>query len=836
MPIPELGRLAGAVLEKVRTPVEEALERRDKQLAEAQQIAQLGSWEWDIRADRMLWSDELYRISGYDPRSFEPSLQAFIGSIHPDDREFVERRIEEALIRPSCLEFEYRIVRPDGEIRSLHCRAEVIATEDRAPERVIGTAHDVTELRSFAHALSGQVEQLQQLSKASVAIYAAEGVEEILEVATGQAMRIVGVRRGRGCITDPERAWQSLTELPEGGSWGEIAGELIAAVEPIHHPLRLGVGEVDRISGYGHLADEQRFLLRGGWLAVPLVDLLGGATGAIQLFEKIGGEFSDGDEAILVQIAQITSLAVQKARLFDELQVSEQRYRRLFNAHLSGDFVTAVDGTFLEVNHTLARILGYDSPDSLKKLNVARLYPDPSLRDRVVERIRREGRAIQHETEFLRADGSVVHVIMNVVGVFDRAGALVALQGCLFDITDQKAAEAALRESQQQLLQAQKMEALGQLAGGIAHDFNNMLMAIQGFTRLLEEEIPPEESTRGHLVEIRKAADRSTRLTLQLLAYSRKQVLQPEVLDLNSAVDAIEGMLKRLIGAHIVYTSELDPAAGRVHADPGQLQQVLMNLVLNARDAMPSGGRVTVRTGSRSFQRPRNFGDFKIPPGAYATLTVTDTGCGIPPADMGRIYEPFFTTKGVGQGSGLGLSTVYGIVKQTGGYIVASSQIGEGTAFTLYLPRTQAPSPLPPEQSPARQEQGGGATVLVAEDESVLRTLAAIVLRRSGFNVLVAEDGIEAFAVAQEQGFEIDVLVTDLVMPRMGGQALAERLLQKRPDLGLVFMSGYAEEAVTGHGRLAEGSVFLAKPFSPSLLAETVWEVLSQERVGAIRA
>jgi two-component system, cell cycle sensor histidine kinase and response regulator CckA len=292
-------------------------------------------------------------------------------------------------------------------------------------------------------------------------------------------------------------------------------------------------------------------------------------------------------------------------------------------------------------------------------------------------------------------------------------------------------------------------------------------------------------------------------------------------------------MLKRLIGEHIVFVTSLDPGAGRVHADPGQLQQVLMNLVLNARDAMPNGGRLVVRTGVVSIAKPTQRNGFILPPGSYTTLTVSDTGCGIAPSVLPRIFEPFFTTKVVGTGSGLGLSTVYGIVKQSGGFIEAESRVDEGTSFTLYLPGTQAAANLVSASAQGLGEGGAGATVLVAEDEAVLRSLAGVVLRRGGFTVYEAEDGVAALEIARELNFKLDVLVTDLVMPRLGGHALADELLGNCPELRVVFMSGYAEEAVARHGLLAQGSTFLPKPFSPTVLVRAVREILVRQMAGA---
>lgn len=800
-------------------------------LSRALGMAQLGSWEWEISSDRVVWSVEMYRILGYQPGSVTPSMQLFVDCLHPEDRPLLERRLVDALRTPGCFELECRIRADGGPERSVHCRAEVLSDADGNPARIIGTAHDVTELRRESAQLETQVEQLQQLAEASVAIYAAEGLEETLEAATSHALRIVGAARARGSIAQRDRPGEALVYLADDDGIDPDAAELLAAFEPLHHPIRLSRGQVDRHPQLADLPEDVRALARQGWMVVPLADILGGATGSIQLFEKAGGDFTDNDEALVVQVARITSLALQKSRLFDDLLLSEDRYRRLFNAHLSGDFVLSADGTFVDVNVALVRILGYPSVDDLKGLNVREVYHNPAELERVVTRIREKRRAFQQETELTRADGSTVFVIVNLVGLFDRQGEMLGLQGCLFDVTEWKAAEAALLESQQQLLQAQKMEAVGQLAGGIAHDFNNMLTAIQGFADLLEEEVAGSASGQAYLREIRNAANRSAGLTRQLLAYSRKQVLQPEVIELNGVVAGMEDMLKRLIGEHIQFLTMLDPETGRVNADPSQLQQVLMNLVLNARDAIIEKGRLMVRTCVERVETRTDMGDFILPPGDYAVLTVTDNGRGMPKEVLSRVFEPFFTTKAVGLGSGLGLSTVYGIVKQSGGFIHAASTVGEGTTFTILLPRTRSGAsergPVAPQ--PGVNDVVAKGRVLVAEDETVLRTLAATVLRRNGFEVVEAEDGLDALQKAAGMDYDIDVLVTDVVMPQIGGEQLATSLLEHRPHLPIVFMSGYAEEVIARQGLLTSGSVFLEKPFPPKLLVRAVHEVFGMK-------
>jgi signal transduction histidine kinase/ActR/RegA family two-component response regulator len=398
------------------------------------------------------------------------------------------------------------------------------------------------------------------------------------------------------------------------------------------------------------------------------------------------------------------------------------------------------------------------------------------------------------------------------------------------DVTERRTAEEALRASQQQLLQAQKMDAVGRLAGGVAHDFNNLLTAIRGNAELLLFDIPQGDPRRDDVEEIRKAADRAAALTRQLLAFSRRQVLQPRVLDLNGVVQDMERMLRRLIGEDVELVTRLAPGLAQVRADPGQVEQVVMNLAVNARDAMPAGGQLIVETSDvepdDEFRRTFPY----VVPGRYVMLCVSDTGQGMDPDTRERAFEPFFTTKPAGRGTGLGLSTVYGIVKQSGGYVWIESELGQGTRIRIYLPPVAAPAPAAGPGAAASLPGRGEGTVLLAEDEVTVRRLAVRVLRRGGFHVLEACDGEEALAVAREYTGPLHLLVTDMVMPRLGGRGLAARLREARPGVPVVYVSGYAEEAVQRDGVLDPGARFLPKPFTAEQLLETVHAALRDAR------
>jgi two-component system, cell cycle sensor histidine kinase and response regulator CckA len=386
----------------------------------------------------------------------------------------------------------------------------------------------------------------------------------------------------------------------------------------------------------------------------------------------------------------------------------------------------------------------------------------------------------------------------------------------------------ALRRTEDQLRQAQKMEAVGRLAGGIAHDFNNLLTAILGYSALWLSSMPDDAPGRPDIEEISKAGERAAGLTQQLLAFSRQQVLEPRVVDLNDVVANVERLLRRVIGEDIELQINLDPASQPVRVDPGQIEQVLMNLAVNARDAMPNGGRLNVRTIFEQFAQPHQVQEATLAPGWYALVTVADTGSGMPPEIVSQIFEPFFTTKGPGKGTGLGLSTVYGIVKQSGGAVVVNSDPGQGTEFGFYLPCVNAPveKNIPGADMPVSIE--GCETVLVVDDESGIRDLVRKVLEAHGYRVLSAAHGVEALNIVSSYTAPIHLLITDIVMPLMGGRELVARLAQDLGALPVLFLSGYPDSSDLDLTAPHDARGFLRKPFAPAALTRKVRALLNQ--------
>jgi PAS domain S-box-containing protein len=501
------------------------------------------------------------------------------------------------------------------------------------------------------------------------------------------------------------------------------------------------------------------------------------------------------------------------------LRMSEASYRSLILGATYGIFRCSVEGKFVTVNPALVTMLGYESEAELLAANLVNdISQSPDAGAQLLRQYRQKGRVDGMEGQWKRKDGAPITVRLSGRTVLDEQGALQGFEIIAEDVTER-------RQLEEQLRQAHKMEAIGQLAGGIAHDFNNLLTIINGYSQLLLDRLESADPRRGFADEVRKAGERAATLTGQLLAFSRRQVLAPQVLDLNVVVTSVQKMLRRLIGEDIELVAALDPGLEQVRADPGQIEQVILNLAVNARDAMPQGGKLTIETANVELDSEYVQTHALSTSGPHVMLGVSDTGCGMDRETLSHVFEPFFTTKEQGKGTGLGLATVYGIVRQSGGNIWAYSEPGKGTTFKVYLPRVQetvaAASPEGREASPR-----GSETILVVEDDAAVRPLVRGVLLSKGYTVLEASRGDEALSVSESHRGPIELLVTDIVMPVMTGRDLAEQLLLRHPETKVLYMSGYTNDAIVHHGVLKEGAAFLQKPFTPDALARKVREVL----------
>jgi PAS domain S-box-containing protein len=554
------------------------------------------------------------------------------------------------------------------------------------------------------------------------------------------------------------------------------------------------------------------------WMGVPL-KVNNHTFGAlvVQTYSK-NIRYGERDKEILTFVARQLASAVEIKRNEQALRRSEARYRSLVQSSVYGIYRSSLEGRFLDVNPALITMLGYGSAEEVLALDPEKdVFARAEEHTRLIEEFRRTGRLDGIEVGWKRNDGGAITVRISGRAVSSADEPADVVEAIAEDVTDRRLLEDQFR-------QAQKMEAVGRLAGGVAHDFNNLLMVISGYAEVMLAGMEPDHALREKALAIQQASDRATTLTRQLLAFSRKQLLELKVVDVNAIVSDMERLLRPLIGENVEFITSLTPEAVHTRADSGQLEQVLMNLVVNAKDAMPSGGTLTLQTEKIVVDESHRRGPTFIRPGHYILLSVSDTGMGMDKETQSRIFEPFFTTKEKGKGTGLGLSTVYGIVKQSGGYVMVQSEEKRGTTFHIYLPRVEGV----PEKHVApvtHTTLGGNETVLLVEDEESVRQLVRETLASKGYLVMEAENGECGVAVAAQHDGKIDLVITDVIMPGMGGRELVKHLAQTRPETKVLYLSGYTEDAIVSEGTIDSGA-FLQKPFTLQNLSRKVREVL----------
>jgi PAS domain S-box-containing protein len=516
---------------------------------------------------------------------------------------------------------------------------------------------------------------------------------------------------------------------------------------------------------------------------------------------------------------------------YQRLEESERRFRGFFNDAVVGFYRTTADGRVLLVNPSLGKMLGYDSPEDILGVDIENShFPAGYPREDFKKELEEKGVIRGQESAWKRRDGSTLYIRENVRATRDSAGRIVHYEGTVEDITARKQAEEKSAKLQAELLQSQKMEAVGRLAGGIAHDFNNLLMVIMAQTEMLALDLDLEGASAQRAEKIMKASRRAAELTGQLLAFSRKQTTQPTVTSMNQLVTGVSDMLQRLVGEDVDVQVSFCDEPWLVKTDRAQFEQVIMNLVVNARDALPNGGMLTLETGNSEIDEEYIATHPLVPAGNYAMLAVTDTGTGMSAEVQARLFEPFFTTKEPGKGTGLGLSMVYGIVKQSGGFIRVYSELGKGTCFKIYLPKANVSQAATPEEHAAPTHPlKKKATILLVEDDDSLRDVIANFLQTGGHKVIVAESLDEACRVALEERLEIDLLLTDVVLKGGNGKQLVHRLEGQGCVFRVVYMSGYTPNAIMHHGVLDPGMLFLQKPFSQAALLDKLEKALSTE-------
>jgi len=544
----------------------------------------------------------------------------------------------------------------------------------------------------------------------------------------------------------------------------------------------------------------------------------------VRLAERVGSQIAGA-----IANAQ---LFIERKRAEEALRQSEEKYRTIVENIQDGYLEVDLAGNFTFVNDAQCRNLGYTREELIGMNN--RQYTDETTARKLYQTfngVYRTGEPVKVlDLEVIRKDGTKTFNEISVSLIRDSGGKPIGFRAIARDVTERKRAEEERLALQEQLRQSQKMEAIGKLAGGVAHDFNNLLTVIQGYSELILKGLNSDNRLCQDVREILNASERASSLTRQLLAFSRKQVLQPKVLDLNDHVPNMDKMLRRMIGEDVELVTLLAKDLGRIKADPGQIEQVILNLAVNAKDAMLNGGKLTIETANVKLDESYARSHIGVAPGHYVMLSVSDTGAGMTPEIKERIFEPFFTTKEEGKGTGLGLSTVYGIVQQSGGNVWVYSEPGVGTTFKIYLPTIEEDTESLRPTALSTKSLQGSETILLVEDEETVRKLACTVLQKYGYTVLEAPNGEEALRIVQGQnGNPIHLMVTDVVMPGMSGRQLAERLVSLWPKLKVLYMSGYTDNAIVHHGVLDPGIAYIQKPFAPDALASKVREILDGE-------
>jgi PAS domain S-box-containing protein len=738
----------------------------------------VGLWEWDIRTDTVCYSAGWKRRLGYREEEIGNSPREWLDRVHPDDLAGIQAGLKKCLEEAGgeC-EGEFRIRHKDGSYLNVLAHAAVHRGPDGNPERLFGCHVNVTERRRTEEALRESEEKYRFLVETTNEwIWACDVAGTITysnpatEATLGYPVEEITGHDGLALLHDADR---------------ELVGKQLRRFAAQKR------GWMSLVTRWRHLDGTYRYLESSG---VPIVDAAG---------EVVGFRGSARD-------------------ITDRKRFEEAQARLVAILEATSDFVAISDirGNAVYVNRAGRALLKVPRDEDLSNTRVRDYCPQWAVDVIVNEAIPaaiRDG-VWSGETALLTRDGRQIPISQVIIGHRSPSGEVQYLSTIGRDISERKRLEEELRQSQ-------KLEAIGRLAGGVAHDFNNLLTAIIGYSQLLLSSLGKESVHYRMAEEINRAGERAATLTSQLLAFSRRQVLQPKILNLNVVIAEVENMLRRLIGEDIDLITVLDPAIDSVTADPARVEQVILNLAVNARDAMPDGGTLTISTANVTLNQAAPAASDSIPPAHYVVLSVADTGFGMNKDTQARIFEPFFTTKEMGRGTGLGLSTVYGIVRQSEGYITVQSEPDIGTIFQLYLPSVIGDGEAASAARTEHDAPRGTETVLLVEDELQVRGLAAGVLREQGYTVLEANNGEEALRLYVESEQTIHLLITDVIMPRMGGRELARRLCASRPEMRVLYISGYTEDPAFQRGGLG-GTAFLPKPFTPSELAQRAREVL----------
>ncbi len=764
-----------------RKRAEMSLRESQRSLAEAHRLTRMGTWELELADVEHLeknltrWSDEVFRIFGHEPGEMEMSFEGFLNMVPEEDRERILSALRYTIESGAPCSIDHRIVMPGGILRTVHEEARLLSDDRQNTMKIVGVIQDITERK--------HVEESLRESQAKWRALAENAPDTIMTV-------------------DRDGTVLFINRTQRGGRRNQIVG--LSILDQVAPEFRTKTHELlERVFDSGEPASYE---YRG----------TNGEGETAWFSSRMGPIWSDHG---VVAVALISSDITDRKAAEADLVAWKNRYEAVIQA--SGQIIYDWDPLrdVVTFGGSLEKTLGYRPEEMPTSISGWAELIHPEDRDdflRRTEEIHKPGESFHLEYRIKKRDGEYLIVKDDCYSALDANGRIVQMLGFIGDMSRQRALESQLRHSQ-------KMEAFGRLAGGVAHDFNNLLTVISGYNDIVLTDLSANDPRRECVEEIGKAADRAAALTGQLLAFSRQQVLQPRILDLNAVLADTTKMLRRLIGEDIHFVMEPAEKIGYIKADLGQLENVLVNMAVNARDAMPEGGTLKVKTSCATVDPNHPEIGRGLAPGDYVVLSVSDTGVGMSDSVKERIFEPFFTTKAIGHGTGLGLATCYGIVKQSGGYICVDSKLGCGSTFHVYLPRV----PDLPEETAARRDlagmTGGHEIIMVVEDESAVRRLAVSILKNLGYTVLEAGNGEEAFMLMQtREGQNIDLVVTDVVMPEMGGKDLAYWLRASHPDVKILFTSGYPDHAFDDHSQFGGATAFMPKPYAPKQFAEKV--------------
>jgi PAS domain S-box-containing protein len=738
-------------------------------------------WDWNLQTEAIIIDPALKSMLGFEDHEIANNKEGLMKLVHPSDAPQLMDAVGAYLDgAASLLDAEARFLHKNSSTRWFICRGTAQRISTGIPEHLIGILIDITNHKIAEEALRATERRFLYLFKHVLFHMDMSGEWKLFN-----------------------HAWTEIT----GFSVKETAGTLL--VNYVHPEDRQRIAEEFHhlIAGDREtLCDEVRFLTKQGeprW---------------VEIHARTSRDERGKIDRIIGTLWDIT----RRRRAEEDLIASEQRYRALFEESKDIIFISTPGGRLVDINPAGIHLLGYASREDILSIDLnSELFPTSEEQSKFIQMLEHEGSVKDYELKVRRKDGEILTMLVDATLTRDEDGSPLLYRGMMRDITHQKRIE-------QQLLHSQKMEAIGQLAGGVAHDFNNILTGIMGYGELIRERMNKDDPLYHFIDQIVTSSKRAANLIQSLIAFSRKQQINPELVDLDTLVKGVEELLKRLIGEDIELKTELTDENLPVMADSGQIEQALMHLATNARDSMPHGGVLTIKTElrelDREFKRIHGFGE----PGAYAVLLITDTGMGIDEKTRKRIFEPFFSTKDVGKGIGLGLSIVYGIVKQHNGYIDVQSQLGKGTTFMIYLPVIQSRDQLYHSMG-LTMPKGGKETILLTEDDEVVLDLIRSLLEGFGYTVILAKDGQEAVQRYLEHKDSIKLLILDVVMPKKTGKEVYDEIKRIQPDIKVIFISGYDDDIVARKGIFAAEQHFIAKPFSTKFLLDKIREVLDTQ-------